>query len=244
MDPRGSVVGCGMYRLIFGCNLWNILLLSTSVVLGFTGSRWHVMLALFATLFSALVHGGGAALFMGGSKLIKEHVGRFNMPLSIMDRLNVAYDAYMPKTLLAGASMPTVAVLGGLVGIGRFPGWAHGGLSLATLLFQIWMVPHQYRWLKRFHEVVKEVEAALPPSEKLQETEPHPDYKADVVVLDARGKARALLFIGLSIPFTFVGYFFVSGFRLGWMTIPVVVTTVGCLTAAWHFHRTADRPGS
>ncbi len=233
-----------MYRLILGCNVWNILLLSISAALGLTGSRWHVMAALFATIFSAMVHGGGAALFMGGSKLIKEHVGRFNMPLSIIDRLNVVYHAYMPKTIAAGASMPAVGVLGGLVGIGLFPGWAHGGLSLAALLYQIWMVPYQYRWLKRFHGVVKEVETSLPPSEKMEETEPHPDYEPDVVVLDARGKARALLFIGLSLPFAFVGYFFVSGFGLGWMTIPVAVGTVACLAGALHYHRAASRADS
>jgi len=233
-----------MYRLILGCNIWNILLLSISAVLGLTGSRWHVTASLFATIFSAMVHGGGAALFMGGSKLIKEHVGRFNMPLAIIDRLNVVYHAYMPRTIAAGASMPTVGVLGGLVGIGMLPGWTHGGLSLAALLYQIWMVPYQYRWLKRFHDVVKEVEANLPPSGEMEATEPHPDYQPDVVVLDARGKARALVFIGLSVPFAFVGYFFVSGFRLGWMTIPVAVGTVACLAGALHYHRAASRADS
>lgn len=233
-----------MYRLILGCNIWNILLLSISAVLGLTGSRWHVTASLFATIFSAMVHGGGAALFMGGSKLIKEHVGRFNMPLAIIDRLNVVYHAYMPRTIAAGASMPTVGVLGGLVGIGMLPGWTHGGLSLAALLYQIWMVPYQYRWLKRFHGVVKEVEANLPPAGEMEATEPHPDYQPDVVVLDARGKARALVFIGLSVPFAFVGYFFVSGFRLGWMTIPVAVGTVACLAGALHYHRAASRADS
>ncbi|TDI14132.1 MAG: hypothetical protein E2P04_01435 [Acidobacteria bacterium] len=233
-----------MYRLILGCNIWNILLLSISAVLGLTGSRWHVTASLFATIFSAMVHGGGAALFMGGSKLIKEHVGRFNMPLAIIDRLNVVYHAYMPRTIAAGASMPTVGVLGGLVGIGMLPGWTHGGLSLAALLYQIWMVPYQYRWLKRFHDVVKEVEANLPPSGEMEATEPHPDYQPDVVVLDARGKARALVFIGLSVPFAFVGYFFISGFRLGWMTIPVAVGTVACLAGALHYHRAASRADS
>lgn len=233
-----------MYRLILGCNIWNILLLGISAALGLTGSRWHVMVSLFAALFSAMVHGGGAALFMGGSKLIKEHVGRFHMPVSIIDRLNVVLHAYMPKTLAAAASMPTVGVLGGLAGIGWFPGWAHGGLSLAALLYQIWMVPHQYRWLKRFHGLIQEVEANLPPSEELEETEPHPGYTPDLVVLDARGKARALLFIGLSIPFAFVGYFLVSGFSLGWMTIPVAMGTVACLAGALHYHRAAGRADS
>jgi hypothetical protein len=233
-----------MYRLILGCNIWNILLLSVSAALGLTGSRWHVLASLFAAIFSAMVHGGGAALFMGGSKLIKEHVGRFNMPLSILDRLNVIYHAFMVKTILAGASMPTVGVLGGLVGIGLFPGWVHGGLALLALLYQIWMVPNQYRWLKRFHGVVQEVEANLPSSEKLEGTEPHPDYEPDLVVLDARGKARALLFIGLSVPFAFIGYFFVSGFSLGWMSIPVAVATVACLAGALHYHREASREDS
>jgi hypothetical protein len=232
-----------MYRLITGCNLWNILLLAISAVLGLTGSAWHVMFGLFAAVFSALIHGGGAALFMGGSKLIKEHVGRFNMPLSILDRLNAVYHGYMPRTIVAAASMPTVGILGGLVGVGMMPRAVHSSLSVIALLYQVWMVPRQYRWLKTFHELVREVERELPATEELDQAEPHPNYEADVVVLDARGKARALLFIGLSVPFAFVGYFFVSGFRLGWMMVPVAVATVACLAGAWHYHREARGTG-
>ena len=39
-------------------------------------------------------------------------------------------------------------------------------------------------------------------------------------------------------------YFFVSGFGLGWMTIPVAVGTVACLAGALHYHRAASRADS
>lgn len=228
-----------MYRLILGCNIWNVLLLLVSAWLGFSGFRWHVLVSLFAAIFSALVHGGSVALFMGGGKLVKEHVGRFNMPLSILERLNVIYKAHIPKAILAGASMPFVGVIGGLTGIGKLPGWLHGGLALVALAYQIWLVPYQYRWLKRFHEIVLEVERCLPATEALDETVPHPDYIPDEVVLDARGRARALLFIGLSLPFVFIGYAYIAGFDVQWLSIPTMLGTFGCLGGAMHYHRRA-----
>src|SRR5262245_7320392 len=110
-----------MYLLNLGLNLWNVLLLTASLVLGFAGSRWHVTVALFAAVLCALVHGGSVALLIGGGKLVKEHVGRFHMPLAILDRLNEVYAAFTHKAILGAASMPIVGVLGGLVGTGTAP---------------------------------------------------------------------------------------------------------------------------
>lgn len=230
-----------MYRLILGCNVWNVLLLAVSAWLGLTGARGHVVVSLFAAVFSAAVHGGGVALFMGGGKLVKEHVGRFHLPLDIIERLNVVYHAHIPKAILAAASMPVVGVLGGLVGIGKLPGWLHGGLGIAALAYQVWLVPYQYRWLKRFHGIVQEVERRLPPDEELATTAPHPGYRPDEVVLDARGRARALLFIGLSLPALFVGYAYIAGFPVRWLLIPTVIGTLACLAGALHYHRRSGR---
>ena len=90
-----------------------------------------------------------------------------------------------------------------------------------------------------FHEIVQEVERCLPPSEVLDETAPHPDYVPDEVVLDARGRARALLFIGLSLPFVFIGYSYIAGFDVEWLLLPTGIGTIGCLGGALHYHRRA-----
>jgi len=224
-----------MYLLNLGLNLWNVLLLTASLILGFTGSRWHVLVALFAAVVSALVHGGSVALLLGGSKLVKEHLGRFNLPLTLLDRLNEVYKAFVPRAILGAATMPVVGVIGGLAGTGVLPRSLHWGLGLAAYAYNLWLVPHEYRWLKKFHGIVLEVSRRLPPAEAMESTPPHPDYTPDQVVLDLLGKAKALLFIGLTLPLAYLGYRFISGFAIGWLAIPTLVATSGCLGGSLHF---------
>jgi hypothetical protein len=230
-----------MYLLNLGLNVWNVLLLTASLVLGFTGSRWHVLVALFAAVVSALVHGGSVALLLGGSKLVKEHLGRFNLPLSILDRLNEVYKAFVPKAILGAATMPVVGVIGGLVGTGVLPRSVHWGLGLAAYAYNLWLVPHEYCWLKRFHGIVLEVSRRLPPEEAMESTAPHPDYTPDQVVLDLRGKAKALLFVGLTIPLAYLGYRFISGFAIGWLALPALVVTCACLGGSLHCYLRSRR---
>jgi hypothetical protein len=230
-----------VYLLILGCNVWNVILLSVAAWLGFQGSRWHVTLSLFAAIFSALVHGGGVALFLGGGKLVKEHVGRFDLPERVLDRYNEVYRAFVPKAILGGWSMPLVGVIGGLAGNGYLPRWTHWSLSLLALGYQYWLIPHEYRWLKRFHSVVREVDALLPETEALKDVEPHPKYTPDEVVMDARGRARALLYIGLTIPFTYLGYTYIAGFDVEWLAVPAAAATAACLGGSYHYYKVARR---
>jgi len=218
-----------MYLLNLGLNLWNVLLLTASLVLGFTGSPWHVRVALLAAVVAALVHGGSVALLLGGSKLVKEHVGRFNLPLRILDRLNEVYKAFVPKAILGAATMPVVGVIGGLVGTGVLPRGAHWGLGLAAYAYNLWLVPHEYRTLERFHRIVLEVSRHLPSQEAMESAVPHPGYIPDQVVLDLRGKAKALLFIGLTLPLAYLGYRYISGFAIGWLALPALAATAACL---------------
>lgn len=233
-----------MYLLILGCNVWNVALLGAALWLGVTGSPRHVSVSLFAAVFAALVHGGGVALFLGGGKLVKEHIGRFNLPRSVLDRLNEVYGAFVPKAILGAASMPAVGVLGGLAGNGFLPLWVHGTLAAAAYAYNLWLVPHEYRWLRRFHGVVREVDALLPPTAELAAVAPHPGYRPDEVVLDARGRARALLYIGLTVPVPYLGYRFIVGLPVGWLLLPTIAGTVVCLGSSIYYARRARRGGA
>ena len=231
-----------MYLLILGCNVWSILLLTASLWLGFAGtSRIHILVSLFAALFSALVHGGGVALFLGAGKLIKEHIGRFNMPGEILDELNVVYRQFIPKAILGAWTMPLVGVIGGLAGQGWVPRWLHWGLGIAGYGYLLWLVPHEYRWLKRFHRIVRTVSARVPDEDKLEATEPHPAHEPDQPSpMDARARARALLYVGLTVPVPYLGYRFIVGFQVG--TLFLIASVVGaavCLSGSLFYYRRA-----
>jgi hypothetical protein len=230
-----------VYLLVLGCNVWLVLLLTLSGWLGISGSRWHLLVSLFAAVFTALVHGGTVALFLGGGKLVKEHIGRFNMPMEILDRLNRIYAALIPRAILGATTMPVVGVVGGLAGTGYLPLWTHWTLAAAAYLYLLWLPLHEYRWLKRFHGIVREVDRRLPPDGAMEEAAPHPDYRPDEVVLDARGRARALLYIGLTIPVPYLGYHFIVGLRVAWLLVPTVLLTALCLGSSAYYYRRARR---
>lgn len=236
-----------MYLLILGCNVWNVLLLTAALWLGFAGTaRHHLMVSLFAAVFSALVHGGGVALFLGGGKLMKEHIGRFNMPMDVLERLNRIYVAFVPKAILGAAAMPLIGVIGGLAGNGWLPRPLHWTLGVAGYLYCLWLVPYEYRWLKRFHGIVREVDALLPPREELDAVQPHPGYEPDQPgPLDTLARARALLYLGLTVPVPYLGYRFISGFDVHWPFLAVtVVGTIACLTASFYYYRRARQTTS
>jgi len=236
-----------MYLLILGCNVWNMLLLSVAMWLAFFGApRTHLMVSLFAAVFSALVHGGGVALFLGAGKLIKEHLGRFNMPAAILDRLNEVYHAFIPRAILGAAVMPLVGVVGGLAGNGWVPRPVHAALGIAGYVYLAWLVPHEYRWLRRFHGIVGEVSRRIPPEDAIATAEPHPGYRPDQPgPLDAMARARALLYVGLTLPVPYLGYRFIVGFEVGtFFLIVTVVATVTCLSASLYYYRRGRRAAS
>jgi hypothetical protein len=229
-----------MYRLFLGLNVWNVLLLSAALVLGWVRSPLHVRGGILAAVFCCLVQSGMVALFIGAAKLIKEHVGRFNMPLSLIDRLNAVYHKLLFLGATATTLMAAVAILGGVADTGQVPLPVHLGLALLAFGFVAAAVPLEHRLLKRLNGIVTDVERLLPAPEAAA---PAPGYSPDKVVLDARGRARALCYLGLTLPLPYLGYTFISGRNVSFLLIPTVVATLLCLLASAHQFRAARRAG-
>lgn len=228
-----------MHRLFLGCNLWSSLFLTAAVVSGWSGATYHVRLAIFGAVFACLVQSGVIALFLGAAKLAKEHVGRFNMPLAIIERINEVYHRLFPMAAVGAALTAAAAILGGLAHVGRVAGWAHGTLATGAWLYLLGVIPLEFKLQSRMHGVILEVERHMPASEEAADARPHPDYRPDNVVLDRAGRAKALLYIGLTIPMPYLGYTFIVGRDVSFLLIPTVLLTAACLGAAWHQHRAA-----
>jgi len=230
-----------MHRLFLGCNVWSSLFLTAAVVSGWRGSTYHVRLAILAVVFACLVQSGVIALFLGAAKLAKEHVGRFDMPLSIIDRINGVYHKLFPMAAIGAALTAAAAILGGLAHVGRVPGWVHGSLATGAWFYLLAVIPLEFRLQSRMHGVILEVERHLPAPEEAAGARPHPDYRPDSVVLDRAGRAKALLYIGLTLPMPYLGYTFIVGRDVSFLLVPTVLLTGACLAAAWHQHRAARR---
>lgn len=228
-----------MHRLFLGLNLWGGAFLVASAVTGWAGWSHHVRLGILATVLACLIQSGVVALFLGAAKLIKEHVGAFGMPLAFIDRLNASYHRLVPMASLSVTATATTAIVGGLVDVGRAPGWLHHLLSAGATAFYLAIIPLEYRHHRSIHAIVTDVERLLPKT--AEEARAHPGYKPDRVILDRIGRARALLYIGLTVPMPFLGYTFIAGSDVSFLLVPTVVVTAALLAASFRFYRLARR---
>ncbi|HET6373739.1 MAG TPA: hypothetical protein VFG76_10550, partial [Candidatus Polarisedimenticolia bacterium] len=57
-------------------------------------------------------------------------------------------------------------------------------------------------------------------------------HQPDRVVLDRAGRARALLYIGMTAPLPYLGYTYIAGRDLDFLLIPTLIVTIGCLGGA------------
>lgn len=230
-----------MHLLFLGCNLWSALFLTAAAVLGLAGSSHHARVALFGAVFACLVQSGLIALFLGASKLAKEHVGRFGMPLSIIDRINVVYHRVVPLAAIGSLLAAVAAISGGVTGALALPVWPHAAVSLAAWAYLIAVIAPQYRLLTRMHQVLADVERLVPAPGAPDSPSAHPAWQPDRVVLDRAGRARALLYIGLTLPLPYLGYTYISGHDLSFLLVPTVLLTAACLGFSAHQYAAARR---
>lgn len=230
-----------MHRLFLGCNLWSALFLTAAALLGRAGSPWHVRVSIFAAFFACLVQCGAVALFLGAAKLVKEHVGRFNMPLAIIDRLNGVYHRLIPAAAIGATLAAAASVAGGLAHVDRAPVWTHATLAVAAWLYLIAVIPIEFRLQGKLHGIITDVERLLPAPAEIPSAPTLPGYRPDQVVLDRAGRARALLYIGLTIPLPYLGYTFISGHDLSYLMLPSAILSAGCLGWAAREYRGARR---
>ncbi|HZI95320.1 MAG TPA: hypothetical protein VFE84_13830 [Patescibacteria group bacterium] len=232
-----------MHRLFLGCNLWNALFLLSAAYLGITGSPQHARVSIFASVFACLVQSAVIALFIGAAKLTKEHVGRFDMPASLIGRVNRIYHRLFPMAAIGVALTAAASILGGAAHLGRVPMWLHVAPAAAAALYLIAIIPFEYVLQARMHEVILDVEKLLPPADQISAAPSRPGYRPDEVVLDRAGRAKALLYVGLTLPLPYLGYTFISGHDVSFLLVPTVVLTVACLGAAVHQHLASRRAG-
>ena len=231
-----------MHRLFLGCNLWNALFLVAAAALGWAGSPHHVRVAVFAAVFACLVQCGVVALFLGAAKLVKEHVARLGMPMALIDRVNHVYHKLVPMAAAGAVAVAAAAIVGGLADLGRAPLWLHHAMALGAGAYLIGIIPIEYFLHRRMHGVLADVERLLPPG---AEPGRGPDgHVPEEVALDRGSLARALLYVGLTLPLPYFGYTFIAGRDVSFLMVPTLVLAAACLGgSAWlRFRSQRERP--
>jgi len=223
-----------MHRLFLGCNLWSALFLTASAWSSVSGSAWHTRISIFAAVFACLVQSGVIALFLGAAKLTKEHVGRFDMPQELIARVNAIYHRLFPMAAASVAITAAAAILGGSAHLGSVPMWLHVAPAVIAYAYLLAVIPLEYRLQSRMHGIILDVEKLLPAPEAIASAPARPGYQPDKVVFDRTGRAKALLYLGLTLPMPYLGYTYISGSDVSFLLVPTVALTAACLAAAAH----------
>src|SRR5436190_20094272 len=100
-----------MHRVIAGCNLWAVVFLITALSLGAMHSPWHQSAGIFAAVFALLAQSAIFALFMGASKLLKEHVELYALGPEHVARTNAIMLPLFAWASVASGLVLTFAIL-------------------------------------------------------------------------------------------------------------------------------------
>ena len=179
-------------------------------MLGAVHSPYHVGVGLFAALFTLFAQCANFALFMGASKLIKEHVELYKLPPAYLDRNNALLFRLLPWAFTGSFTLLFFAILAGLVISGEVPVIVHvvvGVLSMAVVAVAL---PPEVRVFRELHELLVDMEEVLParPAQTLQaaaaaEDGPAPDLRP-----------RALVYVGSTVLVAVLGYKYISGWPM------------------------------
>lgn len=223
-----------MRNLIGGLNTWAIAFLGLAFWLGHLRHPFHIHWAIFAAVFATFSQAVIFALFMGSAKLIKKHIGRFNLPESFLRRLNRLYFRLFPWAMIGSATFPLVGILGGAAQFGTIPLAVHfWAASLGTMVLLI-ALPFELRVLHANHRLIRDVEAALPDLREIPmvEIEPAPGYQDDRQIdLNRRKIAAACSIFGWAafVPpasYAFIRWEMPDGWL--WLFLFAGIGLVGC----------------
>ncbi len=213
-----------MHRIFLTINICNALFLCAALVLGYLRHPQHMLVALFANVSAIFAFSLAMALFMGVAKLIKEHVGRYDLDSEIIARLNAIYHPLLTLVLIATSVLVAVGLLGALLGAGWVPVWLHGVTGLGALLMQVYGTARVYKLQTGLHHLVDEVARLVPATQvpgSPAEGNAKPGFVADELDWQRRGtRGRAFLGIGVSVPLI-AAYVHIVLFPLGYLWIPV-----------------------
>jgi len=153
-------------RRLFSClNAFSLALLVVAAMFGYFRQPQHMVIGLFADLGAVFALCLSLALFIGAAKLVKEHVGRYNLDLELVERLNRIYHPFLATVLVCTGLLVVVGVLGGALLVYPRLGTVHGVLAVLGILAYGIGALRISRFQARLSDIVSEVEDRVPESE-------------------------------------------------------------------------------
>ena len=122
-----------MQRTFSYLNGFNFVFLLTAIALGYLGHPKHVLVGLLADLSAIFAFCLALAIFVGLAKYIKEHVGRYELDVVVIDRLNGIFHPFLATVLGCCGLLVVLGILGGTLFEHRHLARIHGILAIISV---------------------------------------------------------------------------------------------------------------
>ena len=227
-----------MQRIFSYLNGFNFVFLLTAITLGYLGHPKHVLVGLFADLSAIFAFCLALAIFVGLAKYIKEHVGRYDLNLAVIDRLNGIFHPFFTTVLGCCGLLVVVGILGGTLLEHSYLARIHGILAIISVVgygvgaFRI----HRFqadlsRLLAEIADDVPETQTPGVPAEGRAKE----GFVPDVVDWNRRStRGRAWLASGVTLLVVML-HIEIAIKSLGWLWLPIalicaILTGLGIMT--------------
>ncbi|MCZ6602642.1 MAG: hypothetical protein O6952_06530 [Planctomycetota bacterium] len=160
-----------MERIFIGLALWNALILGFA---GTTGLGWgpaaghHLIVGLFAAIFSCLVHSIVMGHLIGAGRAIKEAAVFLDDPDRFLIPNRRLKGRVFPLATFAPLATVVAAILGGGVGVGSLPRWAHLGTVILAVVLNFAAYPREIQGIRRTSELIRQINLLLQEEEEMK----------------------------------------------------------------------------
>ena len=224
-----------MHRVIAGCNMWALLFLGAAFVLGMQQSAHHFAVGMFAAIFALFAQCVNFALFMGASKLLKEHVMLYKLPESFMERNNQLLFRLLPWAFAGSLTVLVFGIVAGLGLSGDVPVLVHVVIGILSIAVICAAVGPEVSVFRDLHTLLADMEAEIPEQRASELTDPD---QPDPVVL----RGRALVYVGGTALTLVLGYRYISGIRVPATLFGLVIGfSIACFLLAIYLRSSAEK---
>ena len=180
-----------MERIFIGLAIWNTLILIVASASGLTGGAFgeqHVLIGLFAAIFSCLLHSIVIGHLIGAGRAIKDGAADLDDPGRFLVPNRKLKAKVFPLATFAPLATVIAAVLGGGVHADSLPSWVHLGAAIVAVGLNLAAYPAEHHGIRRTSDLIGQLHVLLEEEEEVRAalTAPVPDTGPDDPVGDMR----------------------------------------------------------
>ncbi len=242
-----------MQLVFLTLNAVGFVLLMVAMSFGYVHHEHHVLIGMIANLSAIFTLCLPLAAFVGVSKLVKEHVGRYDLDEGIIDEVNAVFRPFFGTVLASAGIFVIAAILGASLLAVHSLAVVHGIVAILGCFGFIWANWRIWGFLGAISSIVERVEDLIPDpdsgdtvaptsGESLAPPTPKEGFVSDSVDWSrnsTRGRARIA---GGATILLASGHIHIAMTPLGWAWIPIALVAAFLIVVGFSITRSSTRP--